>query len=87
MSEVKSVSLAERHNKFLKETGLSASKLLQQAIEGLMEDYNNEDLTGLLKNQKKRNAALMDTIEKMNNFLNKQNLLDKYFEETTKKAE
>jgi hypothetical protein len=85
MTEIISVSIKPEHKKFLAQTRFSASKLLQQAINELMNDYNNVDLKGLIDIQKKRNAALMETIAKMNDFLNQNSLLDAYFNETTKK--
>lgn len=86
MAIIKTISIEQRHEQFLKENPqLKPSKIMQQAIEALMNDYNQTDLSGLLQIQKSRNAQLMETITRMNRFLEKRELLESFFnDEATK---
>jgi Ni2+-binding GTPase involved in maturation of urease and hydrogenase len=63
---------------FLKETGFSASKLLQQGIAALMCSFNKGDLAELIQHEKDKCDAMMRTINKQRDFIESKGLIEEY---------
>lgn len=82
-----SCSVTKEQKKFIDETTFKPSKILQQAINALMEDYHKTDLKGLLDIQKKRTAGISQTLNKMRDFIEQKGLMDDFFNNDEKKRE
>jgi len=77
-SVMKTLTISEEQERFLKETGFSASKLLQQAINSLMESTNEGDLKQLIQHKQNKITSLIETIAKQRDFIENQGLLTEY---------
>lgn len=82
MTNILSVSISNEQAQFLRETGFSASKLLQQAINSLMETTNEGDLKQLLNHKQNKIASLLETVTNQRDFMEKQGLLNEYLKNT-----
>jgi hypothetical protein len=72
------VSISQKQAQFLKETGFKPSRLLQQAIEELMNATNPGDLKDILRFQKQKINILTETMLKQKAFIEQKGLLQEY---------
>lgn len=70
MAVIVSVSMSEAQYKFIKESNLSPSKLIQDALTYL----DTENVTSMLKHNKEIRAAM----QRMINFITEKNLQEEY---------
>ena len=76
--KVIAVTIPPHQKKFLEETGFKPSKILQQAINSLMESTNNFDLKQLIQHKQNKINLLLETVNKQREFLEKQGLLEEF---------
>lgn len=70
MTHIISVSLSDSEYKFMKESGLSPSKVLQDALTYL----DSENITSMLKH----NREIREIKQRLINFINDKGLLEEY---------
>lgn len=74
-----SCSVTKEQKKFLEESRFKPSKILQQAINALMETYDRTDVKGLFDIQKKRMAGMAETMNRMREFIEKNGQMEEFF--------
>ena len=74
----KMVTISLEQEQFLKETGFKPSKLLQQAINSLMESTNEGDLKELIRSKQSKINFLLETVNKQRDFIERNNLITEY---------
>lgn len=74
----KMVTISLEQEQFLRETGFKASKLLQQAINSLMESTNEGDLKELIRSKQSKINFLLETVNKQRDFIERNNLITEY---------
>jgi hypothetical protein len=68
-------TISTEQEQFLKETGFSASKILQQGINSLMEATSEGDLKQLLEHKDNKIRTIVETMNKQRDFIEKQGLM------------
>jgi len=76
------VTISLKQYQFIKETKMSPSKLLQQAIEELMFNTSANDIKGIIRFQKEKAQQLLNTVLQQKEFIEKNGLLTKYLQES-----
>lgn len=72
------VTISTKQKEFLRQSGFKPSRLLQQAIDELMNTTNDGDLKTILRFQKEKVKLLTETVNKQRDLLEKNGLLGEY---------
>lgn len=79
------VTINEEQERFLRENPrLSLSKVTQQGLNALMNDYNKTDLKGLLDIERGKAARIAETMGKMRDFIESKGLMPQFFDNEAK---
>jgi len=79
MSIILSVSVEKRQAEFIRDAKVSASAILQRAINEMME--RNQVSPQYVKNLQENMKLLQNVIQKQGEFINKNGLMDNYLKE------